>query len=357
MVHLQEHGDGMIPVVDMMNHKLAYRPPPETSPKPEGSSQKQVASRAVRLGHDDRSMLPETEVHAEGDVVTVTTAKPVEAGSEVFLTYGPYGGARLLKDHGFCLPQNPYDSLRLRFEDLRDAAVAVRGKARVDPLWKWLVEGPGRSLIQETEQGEAAHEPPKDQEEPEDAVPNGVELRRGAKLAPRLLIIVLKALCAETGPQQGLRENLSKVDRKSEMSTLERRVLQSGILRHLERFEPLSSIAEDEAALEEAGEAARSGDGSSEGEDESGFFAMQAALTLRLSEKRLLADLYGEGPKKAEIEGSCQKRERLVDPEVAEEDKEDAAALAQELEEEDDDIFGVMGSKAKKIKLNTHIKF
>ena len=93
------------------------------------------------------------------------------------------------------------------------------------------------------------------------------------------------------------------------------------------------------------------------------MLAMQAALTLRLSEKRLLADLYGDGPKRAEIEGSKaaggarDKRARLVDVEVAEEDREEAAALVEELAQEEDDNFGVMGARAKKLKLNTHIKF
>ena len=143
------------------------------------------------------------------------------------------------------------------------------------------------------------------------------------------------------------------MERKSKLHPIETKVLQNAVLRRLERYEPTSSIAEDEAALSESQYVHPNQEG--ESHDESKLLAMQAALVLRISEKKVLLDLYGDGPKRKEIEGGELKRarvQRLVDASEHADAGDDEAG-----EEEDDELFGVNGSKAKKIKLNTHVKF
>ncbi|KAK5746070.1 hypothetical protein LTS12_022884 [Elasticomyces elasticus] len=44
---------------------------------------------------------------------SVSVTDPVEAGTEVFNNYGPKGNDELLMGYGFCIPDNPYDTVML----------------------------------------------------------------------------------------------------------------------------------------------------------------------------------------------------------------------------------------------------
>ncbi|KAK3640108.1 hypothetical protein LTR56_012084 [Elasticomyces elasticus] len=44
---------------------------------------------------------------------SVSVTDPVEAGAEVFNNYGPKGNDELLMGYGFCIPDNPYDTVML----------------------------------------------------------------------------------------------------------------------------------------------------------------------------------------------------------------------------------------------------
>ena len=56
-----------------------------------------------------------TQLNARSDTacVQIIAARPLQAGQEIFNTYGELGNAELVAKYGFALPDNPFDKLTL----------------------------------------------------------------------------------------------------------------------------------------------------------------------------------------------------------------------------------------------------
>lgn len=50
---------------------------------------------------------------AAGEQLTLSTFRPCRPGEQLFLGYGAKDNAQLLQSYGFCIPDNPYDTLEL----------------------------------------------------------------------------------------------------------------------------------------------------------------------------------------------------------------------------------------------------
>ncbi|KAL5566330.1 hypothetical protein UlMin_029494 [Ulmus minor] len=93
------HGFGMVPLADLFNHKTAAEDVHFTSLSPHSDS--------------DSDSDSETPIDEALEMIMV---KDVQAGSEVFNTYGSLGNAALLHRYGFTEADNPYDIVNIDLE-------------------------------------------------------------------------------------------------------------------------------------------------------------------------------------------------------------------------------------------------
>jgi SET domain-containing protein 6 len=116
------HGEALVPVGDMYNHRLS-RMPPESSDEENDEDDddmgdepaKQLWSPCV-LSNDNaagREMLPPMHISFsskhEADVLAIVIAAPVAANEEVFNCYGEHGNAVCCTIYGFAEVANPFD--------------------------------------------------------------------------------------------------------------------------------------------------------------------------------------------------------------------------------------------------------
>ncbi|KAL9164192.1 hypothetical protein ABFS82_06G089300 [Erythranthe guttata] len=129
------HGSGMVPLADLFNHKTAAEDVHFTSVSSSSESDTDTESENENENAndensgDDEPVAPDfdsvTEGFSEGDLELSSTSeneptflemimiKDVNAGSEVFNTYGSLGNAALLHRYGFTEPDNPFDILNI----------------------------------------------------------------------------------------------------------------------------------------------------------------------------------------------------------------------------------------------------
>ena len=160
----EDHGDGVVPLADVFNHKVSivkltneYRihgaEDTSADDEEEENNEGVVAERSedqdvigaegspsASSSSDSATFFPEPcaipaddlticgMTHANGnnlqlhiaiiddsdnDCLQIIAASSIKQGEEVFNTYGELGNAELLKKYGFCLPENPFNYVRL----------------------------------------------------------------------------------------------------------------------------------------------------------------------------------------------------------------------------------------------------
>jgi len=80
----------MLPLIDMANH--SYHP---------------NAKLSVERPAEGRG---------RGTSLTMATTKAIEQGEPILISYGALPNDFLLLDHGFIVPNNPYDTVQLKFD-------------------------------------------------------------------------------------------------------------------------------------------------------------------------------------------------------------------------------------------------
>ena len=126
------HGEGLLPLCDMLNHKAAL------VPRRGADDADQVEEGGGRLLRDLTLHIPpapgddeEVEEEEEGDEAgLVCTARALRAGDEVCHTYGCLGNWELLSGYGFTLEDNPFDTAVLDWRHVVHAAEVVLGGRR-----------------------------------------------------------------------------------------------------------------------------------------------------------------------------------------------------------------------------------
>ena len=146
----EEHGDGMVPLADVFNHKVsivklsddyAIHGAEETSSnnsynsveeeeeeeeQDDGDSTEgphvlpcpQEDEDLTMCGMKHANQLP-LRLHiaiiddTENNSLKIIAASPLERGKEIFNTYGELGNAELVKKYGFCVPENPFTFVSL----------------------------------------------------------------------------------------------------------------------------------------------------------------------------------------------------------------------------------------------------
>ena len=155
----EEHGDGMVPLADVFNHKASVVQlsadygihgvsssgsednDTSTDEVPDDTESSQNNEEEVGLESEDESdvrlpvILDQTEIEFCGlseangitlklhiaiiddnktDSLQIIAATPLNKNFEIFNTYGELGNAELVKKYGFCLPENPFTKVSLR---------------------------------------------------------------------------------------------------------------------------------------------------------------------------------------------------------------------------------------------------
>lgn len=151
----EEHGDGMVPLADVFNHKVsivklsddyAIHGAEDTSSDSSYHSGEEEGGGEEEEEHDhddddstaglqhlpcpqededftmcgmkQANQLP-LRLHiaiiddTENDSLKIIAASPIERGKEIFNTYGELGNAELVKKYGFCVPENPFTFVSL----------------------------------------------------------------------------------------------------------------------------------------------------------------------------------------------------------------------------------------------------
>ncbi|XP_068648406.1 uncharacterized protein [Aristolochia californica] len=114
------HGSGMVPLADLFNHKTGAE---NVHFSVSSSSHSDVENE------DGNNDVPENNNHKASSEDAITDSsdddqtplemiivREVEAGSEVFNTYGSMGNAALLHRYGFTEPDNPFDIVNIDLE-------------------------------------------------------------------------------------------------------------------------------------------------------------------------------------------------------------------------------------------------
>jgi len=154
-------GDGMIPLGDLFNHKLALV---ESSEIPEdgwgeaesgshGESSTdvndsyaqnqhredywyqlrrgEVVSSALGLQAHSKRMEIEFSSQVESDAIQIVASSNITKGNEIHNFYGPWSNDELVYRYGFCLEEkNPFDTVKVRKELFLDAAIELFGYDR-----------------------------------------------------------------------------------------------------------------------------------------------------------------------------------------------------------------------------------
>ncbi len=184
----EEHGDGMVPLADVFNHKVSivklsdeyaihgaedtssensyHQEEDDNDDNDDNDDQAPVGSCGFpRLQHDDEDLtmcgmkqanaLP-LRLHiaiiddSENESLKIIAASSVERGKEMFNTYGELGNAELVKKYGFCVPENPFTFVTLDKNQIFSAVEEsvkrttkrrkIQGKNVYDSIQQMLVE-------------------------------------------------------------------------------------------------------------------------------------------------------------------------------------------------------------------------
>lgn len=146
------HGYGMVPLADLFNHKtgaehvhftgqnLSSSSGDEDYDIDDVSEEKSVIETlsTSSSGSDDDAKNPEHDP----DTLEMITVREVEAGAEIFNTYGTMGNAALLHRYGFTEEDNTYDivniDLSLVFRWLSSSSFSNRHARSRHSVWKKL---------------------------------------------------------------------------------------------------------------------------------------------------------------------------------------------------------------------------
>ncbi|KAF4371545.1 hypothetical protein G4B88_008260 [Cannabis sativa] len=161
LVDDDSQGYGMVPLVDLFNHKTAAEDvhlvgfsysdsdsdsDSDSNPESDSEAESEVDSNQVNdftyayNKNSDNSKM-ELEDDDEFGAMKMTMVKDVKAGSEVYNTYGYIGNATLLHKFGFTEPNNPYDIVNIDMEIVVEWSSSLfssrRARARAS-MWKNL---------------------------------------------------------------------------------------------------------------------------------------------------------------------------------------------------------------------------
>ncbi|XP_008802885.1 N-lysine methyltransferase setd6 [Phoenix dactylifera] len=110
------HGFGMVPLADLFNHKTGAENVHFTCISAPSGSDDESNGGTCDASADDKSSDVDLSTRSSGEdptVLEIIIVRDVEAGSEVFNTYGSMGNAALLHRYGFTEPDNPYDIVNI----------------------------------------------------------------------------------------------------------------------------------------------------------------------------------------------------------------------------------------------------
>ncbi|XP_062113846.1 ribosomal lysine N-methyltransferase 3-like [Humulus lupulus] len=145
------HGAGMVPLVDLFNHKTAAEDVHFTSVTFDSESDSeaddgQMNGHSYTYAYNDKKYeLEPTPISPTDDFpsdwgdepvpMEMIMVKDVKAGSEVYNTYGPLGNAALLQMYGFTEPDNPYDTVNIDMEIVLEWSSSLISSTRLS-LWR-----------------------------------------------------------------------------------------------------------------------------------------------------------------------------------------------------------------------------
>ncbi|KAK1411278.1 hypothetical protein QVD17_37825 [Tagetes erecta] len=112
------YGFGMVPLADLFNHKTDAEDVHFTSVSSHSESDTDSSENEEKQNDDidgDFSADDDTSSSAT-EILEMIMVRDVEAGTEVFNTYGSMGNAALLHRYGFTEPDNPYNIVNIDLE-------------------------------------------------------------------------------------------------------------------------------------------------------------------------------------------------------------------------------------------------
>ncbi|KAH0451273.1 hypothetical protein IEQ34_018572 [Dendrobium chrysotoxum] len=110
------HGSGMVPLADMFNHKTGAENVHFTLTSSSSGSDDDIDADIFYAFDDEKPSVKNftnTSVSDPIGTLEMIVVKEVEAGGEVFNTYGSMGNAALLHRYGFTEPDNPYNIVNI----------------------------------------------------------------------------------------------------------------------------------------------------------------------------------------------------------------------------------------------------
>lgn len=168
------HGDGMVPLADVFNHKVSvvqlseeYAIHGAESSSSDSDAHEDVESSEFSSpGDTDLVSFPQPcargpdailercgmtcangldlRLHiaiiddTRNDCLQIMSASPLHKGEEVFNTYGELGNADLVKKYGFCVPENPFTYVNLDknvlVQSIREMLATTNPRKKVKPL-------------------------------------------------------------------------------------------------------------------------------------------------------------------------------------------------------------------------------
>lgn len=100
------------------------------------------------------SFAPSCAVRDTGTEYVLYTVRPVRSGEELTINYGALSNAELLDDYGFTVDNNPYDSIRVKVDDvLINTARAVMGQSNYSTSVLGGADGSKRSIAASSSDG------------------------------------------------------------------------------------------------------------------------------------------------------------------------------------------------------------
>ena len=130
-----EHGDGMVPVADMFNHRTLGEHVHVTGPDDESSSEDSEEASGEASG-EAAAPEPEPKVAGADEFLTIEVVKAIGKGEEVFNTFGEHGNAALLHKYGFCEPDNALNFVNLPASILEEVFDEATIEQVVDKLYR-----------------------------------------------------------------------------------------------------------------------------------------------------------------------------------------------------------------------------
>ncbi|KAK8966098.1 hypothetical protein KSP40_PGU001324 [Platanthera guangdongensis] len=115
------HGSGMVPLADLFNHKTGAENVHFMLASSSSGSDDETAGNVFDASDDDKppaKNLSNTSVNGPNGTLEMIVVKEVEAGGEVFNTYGCMGNAALLHKYGFTESNNPFNIVNIDLDQV-----------------------------------------------------------------------------------------------------------------------------------------------------------------------------------------------------------------------------------------------